>query len=94
MDHPPYRPDLEPRDFHLLRPLEEHLAFTRSAMETDIKKDNGSSKLFFSYRFSVYNKSVALDMWNYVRGYVPKTLPILHKILFERYAKHGDNVQL
>jgi hypothetical protein len=27
-------------------------------------------------------------------GYVPKTLPIVHKILFERYKKRGDSVQL
>jgi hypothetical protein len=42
LEHPPYSPDLAPRDFHLFRPLKNHLGDKRFAgdeeVETEVRK--------------------------------------------------------
>lgn len=63
----------------------------------DVKqKYRGSSTLFFGFRFNYNNKSVDLDMRNFVSRFItniPKTLHILHKILFVRHKKYDDDVK-
>jgi hypothetical protein len=37
LEHPPYRPDLAPSDFHLFPALKDHLSGHRLASDGDVK---------------------------------------------------------